>query len=217
MKNSKNKKIIIALAIGIVAAIIASILVVMAVSSQKVTMYVFKNAYEAGTEITGEMFTPVQVDSRVVVAGGGADTSDAFITKDTFTSSIKKGDVLKCDVAAGTPLMKSLIATSGNNKIEVSMDPKSVAITIPVNNVTGVTSTIKPESHVNVYATYNSGGTYLLLENVRVLNVDTKDNTLTGITLELDNEKAIKVINAANGGKLYCGLVNGNGYIYVDE
>lgn len=217
MKNTKNRKMLIAIAIAVTAAIFAGMLVITSLSSQKTTVYVFKNNYEAGTAVTSDMFSPLQIDSKILMAGAKGSVSTALITRETFTSSVKNGDVLKLDVTAGTPLMKSLLSSAANNDVEIRMDPTSVAVTIAVNNTTGVTNAIKPESHVNVYATYSSGGTYLLLENERVLSVIVKDGVLSGITLELNNEKAIKVINAANGGKLYCGLVNGNGYIYVEE
>lgn len=217
MKNTKNRKMLIAIAIALTAAIFAGMLVITSLSSQKTTVYVFKNNYEAGTAVTSDMFSPLQIDSKILMAGAKGSVSTALITRETFTSSVKNGDVLKLDVTAGTPLMKSLLSSAANNDVEIRMDPTSVAVTIAVNNTTGVTNAIKPESHVNVYATYSSGGTYLLLENERVLSVIAKDGVLSGITLELNNEKAIKVINAANGGKLYCGLVNGNGYIYVEE
>lgn len=217
MKSKKNKKILVVIAIALVAAIAAGALIFIYLAPQRTTMYVFKENYSAGTVIQSSMLAPVQADSQIVVAGGNAATSTYFVTQETFSTYVKSGDVLRTDVVKGSPLMTTTLTSSANNDVEVRMDAASVAVTIPVNNTTGVTADIKPESHVNVYATFSSGGTYLLLENVRVLSVISSEGSLSGITLELNNQDAVTVINAVNTGSVYCGLVNGDGYIYESE
>ena len=110
--------------------------------------------------------------------------------------------------------MISHVSKKGNNEVEVKMSPNAVAITISVSNITGITADLKSESHVNVYASYSSGITELLLENIRVLSVQKTDGKLAGVTLELNKEQAITVVEAIRKGSLYLGLVNADGYIY---
>ena len=212
----KNKKVIIFLTIAIILSILAFILIYSFLTPQRTTFYIFKDNYEAGTLITSDMLTPIQADNRIVMAGSETASASYFITSETFSSLVKQGDVLKVDVSKGTPLTISTLTSSANNSIEVRMDPSSVAVTIPVTNTTGVSADIKPESHINLFVTYNSGGTYLLLENARVLSVAKDGAKISGMTIELDNYSALKVIDAVNTGKIYCGLVNGNGYIYEE-
>jgi len=213
----KNIKIVIVFVVGVLCAILAATLVFVSVSPKKTTIYVFKDDYTAGTPISGKMLRAIEVDSRIVNAGHNTDVSTCFITIDTYTKLVKNGDVLNTDVVAGTPLMTTTLNDKANNSVEVLMGKTSVAVTIPVNNTTGVTANINAESYVNIYVTYNSGGTYLLLENVRVLNAVNNKGSLSGITLELDNASAVQVINAVNTGHIYCGLVNETGYIYEDS
>jgi len=217
-KNQKNKKIIVVVAIAIIAALTTGVLIYLFLTPQRSTVYVFKEDYDAGTIITGTMLTPVQVDSKVIAAGSKSGVSNYFITSDTYQSLVKSDTTLLTNVTKGQPLMSAIVSSSGGNGIQGLMDSTAVAITIPVNNTTGISPGIKAESHVNVYVTYNSGGTHLLLENVRILKVSTSDNgAISGFTLELNNAEAVKIINAVNTGSVYCGLTNATGYIYNAE
>lgn len=217
MNKLKNKKIIIVISIAVISAIAAGILIFSFLSPARTTVYMFNNTYEAGTKVTGSMLTPMQVDSNMIVAGSRTDTSTHFVTSENYNSVVSENDVLKIDVDKGDCFMTSMLSSQSTNRIALRMDPTSVAVTIPVSSTTGVSNSIKAESRVNVYVTYNSGGTYLILENVRILSVATKDGAVTGYTLELDNQNAVKVIDAINTGSIYCGLTNGDGYIYEQQ
>lgn len=217
MDKQKNKKIIIVVSIAIVSAIIAGILLFAFLTPQRTTVYVFKENYKAGTMLSGDMLTPIQVDSTIMTAGASNRTSSCFITRDTYSTVVQVNDALKVDVDKGTPLMASMLTSTAGNDVEVRMSATSVAVTVPVTSITGVTADIKPESHINVYVTYNSGETHLILENIRVLATISGNDGLSGLTLELDNDKATKVIAATNTGTIYCGLVNGDGYQYETQ
>jgi len=217
VKNKKSYLIIGVVSIAVIAAIAAGVLIYTFLVPARTTVYMFNNAYEAGTKISGEMLTPMQVDSNMIVAGSKTDTSTHFVTSENYRSVVTENDVLKIDVDKGDCFMTSMLSSQGTNRIALRMDPKSVAVTIPVSSTTGVSNSIKAESRVNVYVTYNSGGTYLILENVRILSVATKDGSVTGYTLELDNQNAVKVIDAINTGSIYCGLTNEEGYVYETQ
>lgn len=210
----KNKKILFAVAIAAITMISACLLLIGFLQPMRTTFYVFRENYKAGTTITSSMLTPVQADSRIVLAGGTADSELYFITNKNLAENIKAGDVLRVDVKQGEAMLISHIASQGNNEVEVKMSPNSVAVTIPVSNITGITADLKSESHVNVYVSYDSGETSLLLENIRVLSVAKNETELEGVTLELTKDQAPIVIEAMNLGDLYLGLVNADGYMY---
>lgn len=210
----KNKKIVIVLAIALVCLIAASALLIAFLTPMRTTFYVFKDSYKAGTTITSAMLTPVQADSRLVVAGGNSGADAYFITNENLAANVKAGDVLRVDVQKGESFMISHVSKKGSNEVEVKMSPNAVAVTISVGNITGVTADLKSEAHVNVYVSYSSGNTSLLLENMRVLSVQKSDGALEGVTLELNKEQARIVIEAIRSGSLYLGLVNADGYIY---
>lgn len=218
MKMQKNKKIIIALAVALVCAIIACVAVFVLVTPSRTTIYVFNDSYAAGTQISGEMLSPLQVDSTMVSSGANTATSEQFMTTQECRDAISSGQSLRIDVTEGLPLMDSMLSVTGGNSIEMAMQSNAIAVTVSVDGVTGVTDELLAGSRVNVYATYNSTGTSLLLENMRILNTEkTSDGSLVSATLEVNNSQALRLIEAANRGNIYLGIVDGNGYEYVDE
>ena len=214
---TKNKKILIVSGAGLVSIILVIVCIFAFLSPQRTTIYTFKNAYSAGTQITSDMFTPIQVDSTIVVAGAKADMNKRFVTNKEFEEIIKRGDSLKMDVGEGTPLMLSFLSVTGGNAIEMSMKSSAIAVTVNVDNISGVTDELGAESRVHVYVSYRASRTTLLLENMRVLEVyKNNDGSLNSATLEVNNDQALKLIEAQNNGSLHLGLVNGSGYQYIN-
>ena len=212
---NKNAKILVILLVAVVMAVLAGFAVVSFLSPRRATIYVFKSAYSIGTQITSDMLVPVQVDSAMTAAGRSANVNEKFITSDDLRAILESGDSLKVSVGEGTPLMRSLLSISGGNSIMMSMAPSSVAVTVSVDNTTGVTQELYSGASVNVYVTSYSGGTFLLFENMRVLDLNRKTNgELSSVTLEVSNEQAVKLINSTKNGAIHLGLINPNGYQY---
>ena len=211
----KNKKIFVVIAIALACLIAATVCLIAFLRPTRTTYYVFKGSYSAGTKITRDMLVPVEADAKIVVAAAETDAEAYYVTVNNFAQKVKNGDTLRCDVQKGEALMPAHIASQGGTDIEIKMAPSSVAITIPVSNITGVTEDLASEAHVNVYAMYSSGSVGLVLENVRVLSVAKSESSLEGVTLELNNQNAEVVLQAINVGSVYLALVNADGYIYV--
>lgn len=210
----RNMKIVIVLSVALVFAIAAGICIYGFLSPQRSTVYVFNGTYEAGTMLTADMLTPVQVDADIVVAGAKAPVGQRFVTSTDLPALLKMGDSLKTNVAEGAPLMLSLLSATGGNAIEMTMQSSAVAVTVNATPITGVTNDLEQGASVNVYVTYHTGSTSLLFEKMRVLAVHKEGSggNLSGITLELTNEEAVKLINSSANGTLYFGLVNAGGY-----
>lgn len=214
---NKNKKIIIALVVALLFALLAGVAVTSFLKPRRTTIYVFKNNYPIGTQVMSDMLIPVQVDSSMIIAGRNTKVNDMFITNNEIKALLESGDSLKISVGQGTPLMKSILSISGGNNIVMSMKPSSVAVTVPLDDVTGISKDLYSGANVNVYVTSYTGGTFLLFENMRVLEVDRKQNgSLYSATLEVDNSQAVKVINSLKNGSIHLGLINPTGYVYED-
>lgn len=211
----RNIKIAICLGGALILTLVAVILIYNFLSPARTTVYVFNSGYKAGTEIQSNMLTPMQVDASMIVAGNKTSMSGYFVTADNFTSVVHAGDTLRSDVGAGKPFMLVDIAEYGTNEIEVRLTETGVGVTISVNNITGITSSLKAESHVNVYSAQKNGLTQLILENIRVISVAAGQNGITSVTLDLNNTQAIAVISAQQVGTIYLGLVNASGYQYM--
>jgi len=215
----KNNKVILVFILALIFAAAAGICVYQFLSPQRTTIYTFKQNYAAGTPVTSDMFTPLQVDADIVIAGAKAPASQRFITVKEFATLLKTNDSLKVDVGEGTPLMMSLLSVTGGNAIEMMMQSTAVAVTVDVNPTTGITGDLTAGSSVNVYVTYHSGGTKLILEKMRILGVSKtgSGSSLNGVTIELTNGEALKLIDATKNGSVYLGLVNAGGYQPVEE
>ena len=210
----RNSKILIILSVAVIFAAAASFCIYQFLAPQRSTVYVFKDAYEAGTTLTADMLTPLQVDSNIVAAGTKAPVGQQFVTAQDIETLLRSGDSLKSNVGKGTPLMPSLLSATGGNAIEMAMQSTAVAITIDVSPTTGITNDLTPGTSVNVYVTYHTGSTQLLFEKMRILAVHKAGSggTLSGVTLELSKEEAIRLINATKNGSIYLGLINVGGY-----
>lgn len=214
----RNMKIVIVLSAALVFAIAAGICIYGFLSPQRSIVYVFNGAYGAGTMLTADMLTPIQVDSDIVIAGAKAPVGQRFVTAKDLPTLLKMGDSLKNDVAEGMPLMLSLLSATGGNAIEMTMQSSAVAVTVNATPITGITNDLDCGASVNVYVTYHTGKTALLFEKTRVLAVHKQGTggNLSGITLELTNDEAVQIINASGNGTLYFGLVNARGYESVN-
>lgn len=207
----------IVLVVAIFMALLAGSAVVSFLNPHRSTIYIFKSSYPIGTQITSDMLSPLQVDSSIVSAGATQGIGTDFVTASDIRSILESGDSLKISVSQGIPLMKSLLSISGGNSIMMSMKPSSVAVTVSVDNTTGITKDLYSGASVNVYVTSYSGGTFLLFENMRVLEITRKNNgELSTVTLEVSNEEAVKLINSTKNGAIHLGLINPNGYVYEE-
>lgn len=150
--NSKNKGMVILLVVAAVVGIIGAVALFLFLQPQKTTVYTFKDNYKSGTELTSDMLTAVQCDSKIVTAGKKTDTAARFVTGDNLKSVLNSGDSLRMDVSEGMPLTLSMLSVNGGSTVEMNMDPTKVAVTVPVTNISGVTSDLKEGSRVNIYA-----------------------------------------------------------------
>lgn len=213
----KNTKILIVIAVALMLAALAAFLIVRALNPTRTTVYLFNQSYSAGTTVSGNMFTPVQVDSNMIILGNKTSVNTKFVTQAEYAQIVKSGDSLKIDVSEGMPLMRSMLSVAGGNAIEMMMKPSAIAVTVSVNNVRGVTNELTAGSHVNVYFTSGSE-TRLLFENMRVLNVEMNSSgIITAVSLETNHAQAVTLVNAAESGNIYLGLVNANGYQYLSK
>lgn len=208
---SKNK-IITSLIIGAVLfSSLAAFLIYHYMSPSRGTIYVFNDSYSAGDQLTSDMLTPVQVDSKIIVAGKKTDASAQFVTPSEYQALIKSGDSLRMDVSEGMPLTTSMLSVSGGSTVEMNMKSDAVAVTVPVNESTGITNDLKEGSHVNIYANLDSTIS-LIQQNKRVLEVYKDNGTITGVSIEENIDESMELIYAVTNGSIYLGLVDATGY-----
>lgn len=208
----KTKKI--TLIIIIVLAVLVGIGVYSMLNSSKTEIYLFNEDYKAGTLITEDMFIPQLVDESIVEeAIRNRDvTGIIFVTKSNIQEAI--GHYLRYDVYKGTPFLSNNVDIMGGSPAEVHLSENMVAVTVPVDNMTGVTHLLGTDSRINIYAGFEDNfekHTAQILANVRVLDVlvDYSQDipTLMGVTVEVTQEEAVKLTHAMMFGSIRLGAV----------
>ena len=197
--SKKNRRIVLIVVLAAFVSILGGVSLYSYLTPQKTTVYVFKDNYESGTTVTKSMLTAVRCDSKIVVAGKNTDTSSKFVTGENLDAVLKTGDSLRMDVSTGMPLTLALLSVNGGSDVEKNMDPKSIAVTVPISDITGVSNDLKNGSRVNIYETAEGGKTVLAFQGMRILST-AKDSsgTLTSATIEANKDQAIQLVNAAS-------------------
>ena len=220
----KNTKIVLILVFAVLVAVIGGVALYSYLTPRKTSIYVFKQNVAAGTVVTEDMLMVVQADSSLYTAGAKGDISKYYVTAQNLDAVINSGDSLRMDVVQGMPFALSLLTANGGSKVEMNMDPTKIAVTIPVNMVTGVTNDLKEGSRVNVYVTGSgingdeSYVTMLLFESMRVLYIGRNSSgELSTVTLETDREQSMELVHYATTYSIYLGLVDSSGYEYAPE
>lgn len=208
---SKNKIITSLIAAAVAFSLLAGFLIYRYMSPQRGTVYVFNDAYSAGEQLTSDMLTPVQVDSKIVVAGKSTDIGNQFVTPSEYQSLVKSGESLRMDVTEGMPLTTSMLSVSGGSTVEMNMASDAIAVTVAVDEYTGVTNDLKEGARVNIYANMD-GQVSLIQQNKRVLEVFRSGDTISGVSVEENIQESMELIYAVTNGSIYMGLVDATGY-----
>lgn len=213
---SKGKKIVVVAFFALLCALIAVWSVYTYCSPKKETIYVFNNDYNAGKTLTADMLTPIQVDSSIVVNGRRAGVNEQYVTEKEINDYIYAGNYLFTGVHTGQALTPTSLSIASGSAVERNMSSDLIAVTIPISSTTGVTSDLRVGCRVNIYASLD-GITTLLLENMSVIKVNKSEGQLVSVTLDCNQEQAIKAINATEYYSVYFGLVSPTDYKPVGE
>jgi len=213
----KNKKIIVVILVAVLCCVIATFGLYKILTPQRTTIYIFNDNYSAGTLVTENMLTAVEIDQTLVVNSNQLSANDYFVTAANYRAVLTSAGVLRNDVYSGNALMSSMLTTTGGNAIEMTMKSNAVAVTIGANYVTAITSELSSGSRVNVYVTYEDSGTTLLLQNIRILSVGREGGVINSVTLEVDISQSLQLIYAYTTGSVHLGLVDATGYQYSEH
>ena len=212
MQNTSKNKIITSLIIcAILFSALASYLIYHYMAPSRNTIYVFNDSYSSGVQLSADMLTPIQVDSSIIVAGKKTDVENAFVTPASYQAIVKSGDSLRMDVSAGMPLTTSMLSVSGGSTVEMNMKSDAIAVTVAVNEFTGITNELKEGSRVNIYANLDSS-VVLIQQNKRILEVFKENGVIKGVSIEENIQESTELIYAVTNGNIYLGLVDANGY-----
>jgi pilus assembly protein CpaB len=184
-------------------------------STEKVTVLVAKVDVDRGKILTPDMLETREYAKDVVLAG--AFTRSEEVVDRTAQVALAKGDLI---------LETKLVPRNGGRGIAALIPDGMRACTITTNVSSSVAGFILPGNHVDVLLTVNNSGgadetgggsTTTLLEDVVILAVDNKvdslpdirsDLNLRSVTLLVDQSQAAKLALGQNRGTLQLTLRN---------
>jgi pilus assembly protein CpaB len=203
----------------VIAIVMGAIAVFMARSfilgqSQESTTAVRKIVVAAMPLEIGMVFAPHHVTE---ISWGGSSLPDgAFTSKTEFFAGGKRFALQS--IARNEPVLRSKVADSSNGGfLSASLGANMRAVTVRVDDVSGVAGFIMPGSRVDValIRTARSGdgqttASDIILENIKVLATDQVTGASAekaamvarAVTLEVDSEQAQKVLIAEKVGRL---------------
>ena len=213
MRNKSNMVLLlVAIIMGAIAAFMARSFIQgqsQSATQATKTIIVAASSIDVGTVMSEGYIAEIQWHSATLPEG-------AFTSKEEFLSGGKRYALVP--IARNEPILRSKVAETGNGGILSAMLDKNMrAVTIRVDDVSGVAGFILPGSRVDVALirteTTGEGPTTssnIFLQNVKVLATDQvtgmtveKANVVArAVTLEVSAEDAQKILIAEKVGKL---------------
>lgn len=200
--------------LALLAAVVTALLIFVFLSTlinvgdgQGVSVVSAAQDISANTIITEEMLVIVEVPEGIVLPGAMTKISDAV------------GQTTLTDIIVGEQVVSSKLVSPGDtatNTLAYAIEPGNRAITIGVDNISGLAGMIHPGDRIDLLAELDVEGvanTELVAENIKILAVDSvldKSGKVangdvaayTTITLEVTAIQAMEVSFAANSGPM---------------
>lgn len=170
---------------------------------------VAKNDIAPGAQLTAE-------DLTIASIGGEVNTAAIFTKPEDLVGRVATSPVVK-----GTPVLETLLAPTGTGAgLQALIPPGMRAITVEINEFSGVAGNLTPGSRVDVVATINGEGgettSRTVVQNVKVQAIGMRQtqgdpNSPTRSVTLLASPKEAEAIELANAtGKPRLVLRNGN-------
>ena len=169
-------------------------------NTQKTNIYLFKEAYSAGTLVQPGMVVQQEIDTNTFNAlakTGGV----SYATANEIQSYIANSDKILSDVVPMQPVLTNCFVSSGGTNVESNLGEGNVAVEVPAESVSGLSGKeVRVGSRVNIssgYALSSSKETDLLFQNVLILDVvkDT-EGALKSVYVELSAADSIVLQHA---------------------
>ena len=194
--NGMNKGAVIILVLMVAVGLAFGVGFYFYAQSMRSTIFLFASDYQAGTQITKDMFLQQEIDSQTYLGMAQNGEKAMYVSSDQLVSYIESGDKLATDVVAYMPVVDSMFVSTGGSGVERRLADDKVAVEIASSKVNGLSgSEVGVESRVNVSTYYSVDDvqeTDLLFQDLLVLDVIyDADGNVSSIYVELSPEDSI--------------------------
>jgi pilus assembly protein CpaB len=180
-----------------IALVVAVVLAILAVIAVRTHLESVKEETKAGSERMGVVVAKRDIEKdeplTLDIVERGEVSPEAFEGIDLIEWSAVENYInmyrLQRKIPKGTFVTKGMLLRSGPTSLASELSESERAITLAVDQVSGVSGYINRGDHVDIYATFTVPGpktgerradvkTYMLLSNVRVLRTGLKTNPI---------------------------------------
>lgn len=221
--KSRFAIVTISVVIGLLAAVVAtgyvsSVRAKVLSEAEPRDVYMTTKSVTAGTSLDDMLASG---SARKVEAPSKYVASDAISSADQVS-----GRVLLYDVGAGEQLTQSKFKSSGGSDVAGEIPRGKVAVSVPIDEVTGVGASLRPGDSIVLFATFSPGPggidvTRVLLAKVQVVASSTDAGTQQSgglaaksgggatkqtVTVAVTPPEAEKVVFAAEKGHIWAAL-----------
>lgn len=162
----------------------------------------------------GMILTEEDVQEGRLILGSSLPGRDSPVAGLIPWSEVHKfmGQKLARQVSGGLPLMKTDVEMEGTHALEQPLESNHTAMSIPVDNVIGVTPHISVGERVHLYASFeDEAGSHsgLLLRDMPVVGVQREQESdfpqLEAVTISVRLQEAVLLTHALHYGKVRLG------------
>ena len=180
----------------------------------KPTVIIATRSISFGERITEAKVRQIEWGGDIVPEGSFESIAELIIGEDDVTARFAKVSII-----AGEPILRGKVTSPGQRaKMSTVLAPGKKAVSIRVNDVSGVAGFVLPGDRVDVFLTRETveqSFTDMLLQGVRVLAIDQiaddrkdKPSVVRTVTFEVDTQDAAKLIQGGTVGILSMALRN---------
>lgn len=188
----------------------------------KTEIYVFNDGYRAGTVVSADMFSPLEIDNKLVNLMNEQSGYASYSSMEELNEKIRRAERLKTDVVPGLPATSNLFSDSFSGTVESHLSDNLVSVELYAGKVSGLSGReIYTGTRVNLLASAKSGADYtteVLFQDVPVVSVTEDGNGRTeSIFVELQPDESLKLVNALYTKDLTVSIIKQGSYLPLKE
>lgn len=163
------------------------------------------------TELTPVVVAAADIEPGVQLEAGNVTVKEmpVNLVPEGAAGAVEQvvGSVTTTEIPANMPITRAAVASDKAARLSGRVDAGHVAVTVAVGQQEGVSGLVHQGDNVTVFGKFASGDQRVIARNVEVLalnsSLDLYDPTYTSVTLDVSENDATTIADAAENGTVY--------------